>query len=270
MKISVKDYVEDLSMDEIDVSSENVRNSGATEGLEPLIENIKEFGLVQPVTVFKKGDRYSLLVGQRRFLACKALGEKTIRAFIINPMDEVSRTIVSFAENVHRKSLPYEDSIQVCNKLFDEYTGISTKSKVKKISKALGISIDLVSKYLEHELVPKEVRKYVDAGKLTESFAYSVTAAHFPDVDKINEIAKHAIKMTNAEAERAVEFSKNNPTAKMNEVIANARKPSPLIKLIIHVSPNTMERMKKVSKKRNITIEGFVKNAIQKSLSGEI
>lgn len=269
MKISVKEYKEDLSMDDIEISSENVRISGATEGLEDLIENIKEFGLIQPVTVFKKGDQYQLLVGQRRFLACKALRKKTIRAFIINPMDETSRTIISYGENVHRKSLPYEDSIQVCNKLFKEYKG-TTKVKVKKVSKDLGISVDLVSKYLEHELVPKEVRKYVDAGKLTESFAYNVTVAHFPDTYKINEIAKHALKMTNAEAERAVEFSKNNPKAEIKEVVKNARQPSPLIKLIIYVSPSTMEKIKKVSKMRHQTVEGFVKNAIQKSISGEI
>lgn len=269
MKIRIKEYKDDIPIDEIEISSENVRTSGAIEGLEDLMENIKEFGLIQPVTVFKKGDRYQLLVGQRRFRACKALRKKSIPAFIIHPMDKTTRTIISYGENVHRKNLPYEDSIQVCNKLFKEYQG-TPKSKVKHISKDLGISVELVSKYLEHKLVPKEVRKYVDAGKLTEAFAFNVTAAHFPNTDKINEIASHAIKMTNAEAERAVEFSKNNPEAKISEVVKKARQPSPLIKLIIHVGPGTMEKIKKVSKKRHQTIEGFVKNAIHKSLSGEI
>lgn len=268
MKLYIKDYRNDLPIADITISKENSRTSGASIGLDDLKENIKNFGLIQPVTVFKKGDGFKLLVGQRRFLACKALGKKTIRAFIISPMDEITRTIISFGENVHRKKLPYENSIQVCNKLFKEYNG-TKKSKVQRISRDLGISLSDVSKYLELELVPQEVQKLVDAGKITETFAFNVTNTHFPNVEKITAIANQAVKMTKAESNRVVEYSKDNPKAKMSDILNHARNPPPLIKLIIHISPSTMNRLKKISKKRQLTIEKFVKNAINTSLSNE-
>ena len=268
MQIKLKEYRDDLDIDEIDISEENARISGAAKGLDDLKENIKEFGLIQPVTVYKKGERYQLLVGQRRFLACKSLGKKTIRAFIINPMDEISRTIISFGENVHRKDLPYEDSIQVCTKLFKHHSG-TKKSKVQRIAKELGISVGDVSKYLQHELVPKEVRKLVDEEKITETFAYNVTTAHFPDTEKIIEITKLALKMTSSESNRAVEYSKNNPKAKMSKVLDYARNPPPVVKLVLHIEYDTMAKIKSISKKRRLTIEKFAKNAISKSLKEE-
>jgi len=268
MKLKIIKYREDLPIDDIYISKDNVRKSGATEGLDDLKENIKKFGLIQPVTVFKKDNLYELLVGQRRFLACKALGHKTIRAFLITSMDETSRTIISYGENVHRKDLPYEDSIQVCNKLFKRYKG-TKKSKIQQISKDLGISIGDVSKYLQSELVPKEVQKLVDDGKITETFAYNVTNAHFPNTEKIVDITKQALKMTSGESNRAVEYSKNYPKAKMPEILNYAKSPPPLVKLVIHIEPSTMNRLKSISKKRQVTIEKFVKNAIRKSLSNE-
>ena len=183
-------------------------------------------------------------------------------------MDVTTRTIISYGENVHRKNLPYEDSIQVCDKLFKQYHG-TQNSKIRQISKDLGISVYEVSKFLQHRLVPKEVRKQVDAGKISESFAYNVTTAHFPDVKKINAITKMALKMTAAEAERAVEYSKNNPKVKMTDIQNHARRPPPLVKLVIHIELSTMNRLKTISKKRQLTIEKFVKNAIRKSLSEE-
>jgi len=138
-KLIIDEYDPELPLDEIDISPGNVRKSGQTKGLKELADNIAKFGLFQPVTVFFKDDRYKLLVGQRRYLACELLRWTTIPAFIIKPLNTKTQTIVSFGENVHRRELPYEDSIQACNKLYNQYTG-TKKQRIEKITKDLGIT----------------------------------------------------------------------------------------------------------------------------------
>jgi len=268
MKLVIEEYEPELPVKKIDISKYNVRISGSRKGLEELKESIKKFGLFQPITVVAKGDRYDVLVGQRRYLAFKELNLPTIPAFIIKPLDSITSTIVSFGENVLRQKLPYENSIEVCNKLFKEYKG-TKKEKIAKIVKDLGLTNYQVSKYLAHKLVPPEVRTLVSSGKLTEELAYRITSSHFPNIQKIIEITKNAIRMTNTESQRALEYSKNHPTASVSEILNYAKNPSPLIKLIIHIDPETNERIIGTSKKRRQSIETFVKEAIDKSLNEE-
>lgn len=268
MQLTIDRYVSKLDMDKIDVAETNVRTSGQTKGLDDLKNSIKEFGLFQPVTVFVKGNRFKLLVGQRRFLACKELGWDTIPAFVVKPLSEKNQTIVSFGENVHRRKLPYEDSIQVCNKLYEEYAG-TKKDKIKKIAKDLGISEGLVTKYLAHVLVPQPVRKMVDDGKLTETFAYNLTSTYFPNTDKIISIANKALKMTSSESKRILDIGKKNPNAGIDEVLNYAKNPPPQIKWIIHVDSDTNKKIVDAAKGKKLSVESFIIDAIEKSLEEE-
>ncbi|MGH9918893.1 MAG: ParB/RepB/Spo0J family partition protein, partial [Nitrososphaerales archaeon] len=80
---AIRSLKTDLGINLIDVSPDNVRKSKVNVGLEELKASIEHIGLIQPVIVEQTGERYSLIVGQRRFEACKALGKTTIPALII-------------------------------------------------------------------------------------------------------------------------------------------------------------------------------------------
>jgi hypothetical protein len=79
---------QDINLDDIRLH----RNNDPIE-FDDLMKNIKEFGLVKPITVTRirvnkrsTGEvlnKFFLLDGRRRFEACKALGHKTIKAEII-------------------------------------------------------------------------------------------------------------------------------------------------------------------------------------------
>lgn len=269
MALIIKEFDPHLPIDKIDIAPTNVRISGQTKGLDDLIDSIKKFGLIQPVTVFSKGERYNLIVGQRRLLACKALGWEDIPAFIIRPINEKTQTIVSFGENIHRTRLPYEDSIQACDKLYNQYTG-NKKQRIQKISKDLGISPYQVQKYLAHKLIPQDVRKLVNEGKLSEDVAYRITSVHYPNTEKVVEIANHAVRMTGAESQRVIEFSKRNPHASVKEIVEYAKNPPPIIELIIHIEPDTNERIKENAKRKRVSVETYVKDAIERQLEEDV
>ena len=100
--------VKDIHLNLINVSSLNTRKDlgAGTEdtSLADLALSIKEKGLLNPITVFEREDgRYDLIIGQRRFLACKQLGLETIPAIVRGSMDDTDATILSLVENVQSR-----------------------------------------------------------------------------------------------------------------------------------------------------------------------
>ncbi len=79
------------------------------ESLEELAQSIKQFGLIQPVTVRKNKDKFDLISGERRLRASKLAGLKTIPAFV-RLADDQEMLEMALVENIHRKDL---DPIEV-------------------------------------------------------------------------------------------------------------------------------------------------------------
>src|SRR3972149_4761535 len=117
--------LKDIPLCDIEVAEGNVRKSRQQSGLESLKTSIEKIGLLQPVILFQEGKdkKYKLVVGQRRFLAFCELHRETIPAIIIDAINPTTEMVVSFGENIQRKALPYDDTIQVCDELFESSTG---------------------------------------------------------------------------------------------------------------------------------------------------
>ncbi len=82
------------------------RRDLAEEKIEELAQSIKTSGLIQPVVVRRVGSNYQLVVGERRFLACRKLGWKTISAAVKTLSDNDMATI-ALIENLQRENLNY-------------------------------------------------------------------------------------------------------------------------------------------------------------------
>jgi ParB family chromosome partitioning protein len=72
--------------------------------LESLAASILQHGILQPVVVQAVGDRYELVVGERRWRACRAAGLKEIPA-VVKSLTPQSRLEVAIVENVQRNDL---------------------------------------------------------------------------------------------------------------------------------------------------------------------
>ncbi len=139
--------VEEVRMSSIQLSEANTRKdlSAGTEdtGLDDLAQSIKERGLLNPITVKKNDDgTYSLIAGQRRFLACQKLGLKTIPAIIRDVTDDTDATIISLVENVHRADMHPLDKARAYRKIYGKYKDYN------KMAKETGVSVPTIKKYL--------------------------------------------------------------------------------------------------------------------------
>jgi len=268
-KIIFQKLITNLSVDKIKVSKQNARKTKIESGIGELKTSIDEMSLIQPVVVIPKGENYELIVGQRRFLATKALGRKTIPALVIEPMDDTSQSIMSFGENIHRKPLPYEDTINICDELYNEDNKGTKSDRINKIVRTLGLSRSVITKYLAYKLVPPEVRKLVSEGKLSQDVAYRITSTYFPDNQKIISIAKSSARLTKSETRRAIDYGAKKPSASIEEIMKYAKNPPLTVEITIQVESHTEELLKELAKKRGSTVLDLVKDAINRMNEGE-
>ena len=139
--------IREIRIDEIRVSEFNTRKDldAGTEdaGLDDLASSIREKGLLSPVTVRTGPDgRFELIVGQRRFLACKTLGMKTIPSIIRDDLDDTDATIVSLVENVHRADMNPIDKSRAYKRIYETYGNYG------EVAKQAGVSIPTVRRYI--------------------------------------------------------------------------------------------------------------------------
>lgn len=86
------------------------RMSFDQEALEELADSIKTLGLIQPITVRRKGDgRFQIISGERRFRACQLAGMEMIPAYIRDTNDQ-GMLEMAIVENIQRENL---DPIEV-------------------------------------------------------------------------------------------------------------------------------------------------------------
>ena len=71
-----------VRIDEIYVPAK-LRRGLDSEAVEAIAESIMEIGLQVPISVRRGNDRFVLVSGLKRLEACKALGEETITAIIV-------------------------------------------------------------------------------------------------------------------------------------------------------------------------------------------
>ena len=138
--------VKDIPLSNITVSDLNVRKN-LEAGLEDstlndLAESIRENGLLNPIIVIQKEGSYELVVGQRRFLACKKIGLKTIPAIIRDDISDIEGVTLSLIENVHRADMHPIDKARALNNLHETY------GTYGRVSKESGLSIPTIKRYL--------------------------------------------------------------------------------------------------------------------------
>lgn len=179
---------EEVPIDSIEVSPLNVRKSGVEEGLDELENSIAKIGLQQPVVVHRKDDKYHLIIGQRRYLACRNLGWRTIPALITQVKSDKDAAILSFSENIHRLDLGYGDKMRVATVLLDKL------KSVNNVAKELGVTPQTVRNYLGYAGVPEQLKEMVDQRKITATTAMYI-ASNIADEEEAVNIAKAVREM---------------------------------------------------------------------------
>ena len=102
--------------------------------IKQLADSINENGQISPIVVRKIGEKFELIVGERRWRASQLLKKDTIDAVIIDA-DEKTSAVLSIVENVQREDLNSMDEAESLLRLVNEF-GMSHDDVSKYISKS--------------------------------------------------------------------------------------------------------------------------------------
>ena len=129
---------EQIPISKIFIGKLNARPITGTDVTE-LAESIEERGLLQPILVRPIGqDKYEVVAGQRRLLACKQLGWKTIEAGVRKLSDE-DVLLSSLIENVQREELDPVTRAKAIDRL------VNLGHTLEEIAKMTGIASRTIS-----------------------------------------------------------------------------------------------------------------------------
>lgn len=118
-KLQKKEIIE-IDINEIQPNKNQPRKSFNNETIDELALSIKNFGIISPIIVKKKGDFYQIVSGERRFRAAKKIKLKTVPA-IIKEYDELNLLQVSLVENIQRENLNAIEESMIYKILKDEF-----------------------------------------------------------------------------------------------------------------------------------------------------
>lgn len=93
-----------LKVDQIRPNPFQPRESFPKEEIQQLAHTIREVGLLQPITVRRKGETYQIISGERRWRASQFAGLKEIPA-IVKDVSDSQLMVESLIENVQRADL---------------------------------------------------------------------------------------------------------------------------------------------------------------------
>lgn len=122
-----------IRLTEIEPSEEQPRKSFDEETLQELADSMKDYGVLQPLLVKKKGDNYQIIAGERRWRAAKLAGLKEVPV-IIREYNRQQSVEIALIENVQRADLnPIEEALAY-QQLMQEF-GLKQEEIANRVSK---------------------------------------------------------------------------------------------------------------------------------------
>lgn len=155
-----------IPSDLIEPSNYNARKTFDADALKELAQSISVHGLIQPITVRRKGEKgehYEIICGERRFRACRMLKLVEIPAIMREATDEQAYDL-SISENLQREDVPPMEAAEAYKRLID-----TKRYDVASLALQFGKSEKHVYQTLKLCELIKGIAKLVKAGKLTAS-----------------------------------------------------------------------------------------------------
>ncbi|MEV2192183.1 ParB/RepB/Spo0J family partition protein [Streptomyces phaeochromogenes] len=159
-------YFAELPLDSITANPRQPREVFDEDALAELVTSIKEVGLLQPVVVRQMGPaRYELIMGERRWRACREAGLDAIPA-IVRATDDEKLLLDALLENLHRAQLNPLEEAAAYDQLLKDFNCTHDQ-----LADRIGRSRPQVSNTLRLLKLSPSVQRRVAAGVLSAGHA---------------------------------------------------------------------------------------------------
>lgn len=200
----------ELSIEIVEPNPDQPRTNFDENKLQELAHSIKDQGVLQPIVVRKKGDRYQIIAGERRWQASRIAGVKTIPATVIEANDSKALEL-ALIENIQRDDLNPIEEAYAYKRLMDKlnYTQAELAKAVAKGRSTIANAIRLLD-------LPEKAQEAMFNGLITAGHARAVLSV--PSAKGRDKLTEKIIeeKLTVREAESLARLLSIDPASRAN------------------------------------------------------
>lgn len=109
-----------LRLSEIEPNRTQPRRNFDEDALQELADSIKQYGVIQPIVVQKKGKRYEIIAGERRWRAARKAGLLEVPV-IVKEFAAEDIFAIALIENIQRQDLNPIEEAQAYSRLIEEH-----------------------------------------------------------------------------------------------------------------------------------------------------
>jgi ParB family chromosome partitioning protein len=153
--------------------------------LAELESSLGSSGLLQPITVRRRGDAYELVAGERRLRAAANIGWTEISA-IVRDLDDQTMLVLALVENLQRSNLNAVEEARGYRRLIDDF-----KLTQQQVAEAVGKDRTTITNLLRVLSLPESVRQMVEQGILSTGHARALLALE--TAESILHVANEAV-----------------------------------------------------------------------------
>ncbi|NLB11146.1 ParB/RepB/Spo0J family partition protein, partial [bacterium] len=129
--------------------------------LQELADSIKEHGILTPILVRRRANKYEIVAGERRFRASK-LANKTSIPAIVQEFDDLQMSEIALIENIQRENLSPLEEARAYAELQKKYNCTQ-----EQLAKKVGKSRPYIANILRLRTLPIRVQKELEKQNLS-------------------------------------------------------------------------------------------------------
>ncbi len=162
--------VSDAAVSELEPNPAQPRHHFDPAQLDELAASIRESGIVQPILVRRRGNRYQLVAGERRWRAAQRAGLQRVPITVRDVPDE--RLLeVALIENIQREELTPIEEAQAYQRLLD-----ASGQTQEQVAQRVGKDRSTVANALRLLRLPRDVQELVETRRLDAGHARALLA----------------------------------------------------------------------------------------------
>lgn len=191
----VEGMIQDVPVDLIEPSPFQPRIDFNESDLLELSNSIREHGIIQPIIVRQKGEKYELVAGERRLRAGRMVGLDVLPA-IVRQLTDREAAEMALIENLQRKDLNYLEEAEGYQRLLDEF-GLTQKELAMRIGK----SQSAIANKLRLLKLPEAVKAGISREIVGERHARALLAlpSEQEQLDVLNQICEKGLTVRETE-----------------------------------------------------------------------
>ena len=210
----------EIDIDLIDPNPEQPRTRFAEENLDELAASIRANGVVQPIVLRRKGNRYEIVAGERRWRASQRAELRRIPAVVREVSDEKMLEL-ALVENIQRQELNPIEEAGAYKRLIE-----NLRLTQEEVAGRVGKSRNIIATSMRLLRLPAEIQREMENGRLSAGHGRALLMSDDSATQRM--VAQEIIDagMSVREAERAIKRAKRAPQASENKRVPGTTDPN--------------------------------------------